>query len=415
MAKVFDLWGLYARVYDVLRSFTPYVKLQARVLDYLELIPNLEVLDLGCGTGNTIEKLVKTKPSPYHLKITGIERSAAMLERARKKLTGFGQVQLEQGSFDVLAACDKRYDRIISVNGLYAAENPLGALRHWHELLADGGLLVVINPFVPRLWPVFQEYFRDLWQSKDFKGFLNFVFRLPAWLFLITINLSIARQVRQRVFHFLPPQTLKQLAEETGFQVLGQELVYGKGSVLLSLQKQTAAPVHRAQRPKELEQAYRLRYDIYCGEIGSLSPLDYPTGMEMDRFDPYAVHFIARIDKQIVGCIRVVPDYGRGFLLEEHFEIPPEIAKEIEREKTLEISRAILLPEARDGTLFFQLLQAAADWGLSHGYSHFVGVSIEKIWNSFLRNGWQLRIWAEYKEYHNTLSAPAIIYPPKKQ
>ena len=409
------IWNLYALVYDVLRGFTPYRKLQNRVVEYLELIPHLTVLDLGCGTGNTIENIVGLPVKPYGLKIRGMERSPAMISRARKKLAGFSGVELQEGSFDALANHGERYDRIISVNGLYAAKDPLETLGLWFDLLEDGGLLVLVNPFVPRLWPIFQEHFGDLWSKKDIKGFLEFALHFPAWAILIAINLSIAKQAKHRVFHFLHPKDLQEIAQAAGFRVLKQELIYGDGSVIMSLQKETGALIRRAQRPSELEQVYKLRYAVYCGEIKSLDAFDYPDKMETDRFDPFSAHFLAKEGQELVGCIRVLSDSGRGFLLEddEEFAIPEELS--LAREKTLEISRWIVVPAKRGTGVWLSLASKVVEWSRCRGYENLIMAAQKKLWEGLCKNGLEVRLWSCFKEYHRTISAAGLVWTNAKK
>jgi len=43
----------------------------------------------------------------------------------------------------------------------------------------------------------------------------------------------------------------------------------------------------RADTPALLEEAFRLRYEVYCGEgcLPGFDPLDYPDGLERDIYD----------------------------------------------------------------------------------------------------------------------------------
>ncbi|MGH8567684.1 MAG: GNAT family N-acyltransferase, partial [Gammaproteobacteria bacterium] len=43
----------------------------------------------------------------------------------------------------------------------------------------------------------------------------------------------------------------------------------------------------RADTPDLLEEAFRLRYEVYCGEgcLPGFDPLDYPDGLERDIYD----------------------------------------------------------------------------------------------------------------------------------
>ena len=74
----FDLW---AEVYD--EQANPLTALEERVLS--RVLPPLrgrDVLDAGCGTGRWLKRIAISEPRS----LTGIDASAAMLERARAKL-----------------------------------------------------------------------------------------------------------------------------------------------------------------------------------------------------------------------------------------------------------------------------------------------------------------------------------------
>ncbi len=61
--------------------------------------------------------------------------------------------------------------------------------------------------------------------------------------------------------------------------------------------------------PSSQQEAYALRYDIYCLERGFLDPQAYEDKLETDAYDPQSILFGAR-DRQgdIIGTIRLVLD-----------------------------------------------------------------------------------------------------------
>ncbi len=431
-AEAAGFWNFYARIYDLLNTFSPYIKMQKAVIKSLQLINNLTIIDASCGTGNTLKRLLVSRKEYFGLKLVGLDFSRAMLQRAKKKLAGIAQLRLWLGNFDNLPepnTCPtegekltqdealgfgKKYDRIISVNSLYISPNPQKTLRHWYESLEDGGLAVIANPFVPKLGPIWREFFMSLWRDKNVKDLMVFILLSPAWLTLTAINVWIAYQGRKNVYHFLEPEALEALVIAAGFKVLSRELIYGGGSVLLCLQKETGSAIRRAQTPSEIEEVYRLRYTVYCEEMKSVDSALFSNRQEIDCFDLYAIHFIVRDGDEIVGSARVITDSGMGFLLEEFFCLPVEISNQAVRKKTLEISRVALIPEYRGGGYFIELMSEVVCYGNSHGYFSYIGVSTARIWNTFIKNKWRIAIWDSYIEYHNTISCPAIISRPIK-
>lgn len=66
--------------------------------------------------------------------------------------------------------------------------------------------------------------------------------------------------------------------------------------------------VERADSPEKIEQALRLRYDVYCRENAFLDPQAFPQQMEHDEFDARAVHhlLIHKDSGAVAGTIRVL-------------------------------------------------------------------------------------------------------------
>jgi len=68
---------------------------------FLDRLPKLlsetnrkDLLVIGCGTGNEIERFVR---APEHWKITGVDPSPEMIKQAREKLQNYGNVTLIEG------------------------------------------------------------------------------------------------------------------------------------------------------------------------------------------------------------------------------------------------------------------------------------------------------------------------------
>lgn len=403
------LWTVYAHCYDFLRFLHPYQRLQGKVVSLLRPISCLRILDLGCGTGNTILEIQKLRL--WKTEITAVDSSSAMLNRAKYKLRQSIKFAA-RGLDEFLKNCQESFDRIIAVNSLYGAASPEFVLKKIYEFLEDGGIAVVANPCRPKPSAVFKEHLKIVWQEKNFPEMARFVSLLPVWCFIFLVNLRIAVLARSQKFHFLPPMELETLFKKAGFKIITSEIVYGGTVALFSVQKDTGATVRRAQTPEEIEAIYALRYGVYCHEIKSLKEEDYPDGKERDRFDPYAMHFMARNRQELTGCIRLLPDYGEGFLLEEEFSLPEYLAAQ--KEKTLEISRWIVAAPFRGNGLWRALVEEAIRLSRRLGYTHLIMVAQEKLWQGLKKRGWEIELWSKYRNYHNTYSAPGEFFPPQR-
>ena len=63
-----------------------------------------------------------------------------------------------------------------------------------------------------------------------------------------------------------------------------------------------------ARESHEIEEAYRLRYQVYCLDRGFEEATACPSGMEKDRFDDYALHSLLaeRTSRRTIGTVRLV-------------------------------------------------------------------------------------------------------------
>lgn len=90
-----------------------------------------------------------------------------------------------------------------------------------------------------------------------------------------------------------------------------------------------------------MELAYRLRFEVYCRDCSFLRAEDYPDSLEMDEYDPSALHALAfNLQQELVGYSRLVmPDACGLFPWQSHCcellpgaELPPpESCAEVSR------------------------------------------------------------------------------------
>ncbi|MGV9842823.1 class I SAM-dependent methyltransferase [Streptomyces fungicidicus] len=98
-----------------------------------------DVLDLGCGTGS----LALLAAGQGH-RVTGVDRSPAMVALAREKLGGRDAVFLV-GDAAAPPVGEERYDTVLVRHVLWTLPEPDRALRHWRDLLRPGGRLVLVE------------------------------------------------------------------------------------------------------------------------------------------------------------------------------------------------------------------------------------------------------------------------------
>jgi N-acyl amino acid synthase of PEP-CTERM/exosortase system len=92
--------------------------------------------------------------------------------------------------------------------------------------------------------------------------------------------------------------------------------------------------------PDRLQEAYRLRFQVYCHECHFLKESDYPQGYETDEFDPFSAHFGAfDSEDRMVGSVRLILPCASRFPIEEHCPALEVDRNLIPRENCAEVSR----------------------------------------------------------------------------
>jgi SAM-dependent methyltransferase len=119
------------------------------ILEHLQPVPGLEVLELGCGTGQ------QTLPVARAIGDTGrvlaVDASSEALARLRTSAGAArigARIELLRGDFDDLArrSCNRSFDRVLSCYALYYARAPASVLRAVHSVLRPGGILFYCGP-----------------------------------------------------------------------------------------------------------------------------------------------------------------------------------------------------------------------------------------------------------------------------
>jgi ubiquinone/menaquinone biosynthesis C-methylase UbiE len=175
-ARVDELYRRHARFYDATRRFI--LPDRRAAVEWLDVRAGDRVIDFACGTGLNVSHLRRSSPA----RITGIDCSDAMLQRAARKL---GDVHLVLGDAATVTL-PATAERIVCTYGLSMMDDWRDAVRNMHRHLTPDGVLVILDfhplrgpaaPFDPILhwWlgrfgvrsetdfePLLRELFRDV-------------------------------------------------------------------------------------------------------------------------------------------------------------------------------------------------------------------------------------------------------------
>lgn len=240
--KYKSLWQLYALGYDaVMLQLLPYRQLMEEVKRALAPEKNWHILDAGCGTGNFLFHLLQDCPG---IKARGVDYSAAMLNRARKKMEKDSlkdkELLFQEGNLNEgLPFRDEEFDGAICVNVLYAVNKPEFLLEEIYRVLRKKGRLILVTPpFQPRMGAVFKEHLSILKQKEQSLWLLKLCWQILSLLpFLIIFLLANCFIKSSKAFHFLTEEQLSSLAKKCGFNVVSIKAVYGGQDWLLEAEK----------------------------------------------------------------------------------------------------------------------------------------------------------------------------------
>lgn len=132
----------FSHLYDVFfgRVFYPRI---ARVVRSLKIEPGARVLELGVGTGLSLDAY------PSHCQVTGIDLAPDMLERAQDRVNrnGWRHVTLSQGNALDLTYEDDSFDYVMAFHVISVVPDPTRMLLEAQRVCRPGGLIVIINHF----------------------------------------------------------------------------------------------------------------------------------------------------------------------------------------------------------------------------------------------------------------------------
>jgi phosphatidylethanolamine/phosphatidyl-N-methylethanolamine N-methyltransferase len=138
--------GVYdklAKVYDL--TFGPTLhpgRLQA--IERMNIQPGERVLEVGVGTG------INLSLYPSEAKITGIDYTASMLEKARERVAkkGMRNVRLLQMDAADLKFPDNAFDIVYAPYLISVVPDPVKVAQEMHRVCRPGGRIIFLNHFL---------------------------------------------------------------------------------------------------------------------------------------------------------------------------------------------------------------------------------------------------------------------------
>jgi len=130
-----------------------------------------------------------------------------------------------------------------------------------------------------------------------------------------------------------------------------------------------------ATSAQEIEQAMRLRYEVFVEEEKNMR-MRNEEGLEQDAYDAYCDHLIVKDleEDRVIGTYRLLPGErardGIGFYSETEFDLS---AYEPYARQTLELGRSCIAPAYRGGKAIQLLWEGIAGYIQERNYSYLIG------------------------------------------
>jgi putative hemolysin len=142
-----------------------------------------------------------------------------------------------------------------------------------------------------------------------------------------------------------------------------------------SAPQQSNLSVMLASNSSEIEQAMRLRYQVFVEEEKNMQMLN-ETGLEQDEYDVYCDHLIVKdLDSErIIGTYRLLPGKRAikniGFYSETEFDLS---SFQEQKTEALELGRSCIDPAYRGGRAIQMLWEGIAGYISEHNYRYLIG------------------------------------------
>ncbi len=117
-------------------------------LNHVQIEPNFNILDVGCGGGKTISKLANQADKG---RVFGIDYSRDMVAYSRqenKKLVDEGRIQLVQCSVDKLSFQEELFDLVTAIETYYFWSNLQETFNEIKRVLKPTGTLLIISEMI---------------------------------------------------------------------------------------------------------------------------------------------------------------------------------------------------------------------------------------------------------------------------
>jgi putative hemolysin len=169
-----------------------------------------------------------------------------------------------------------------------------------------------------------------------------------------------------------------------------------------------------ARHGDEVQQAQRLRFNVFAGEMGARLSTAFP-GLDVDLFDNYCEHLIVRetVTQEVVGTYRVLTPAQAKRVGSTYTDTEFDLVRlRGVRDRMVELGRSCVHPAHRHGGVIMALWGALAEFMDRNQLDMMIGcASIPLLQNGVVEGDTAASIWNKVRQTH--LAAPQFRVRPR--
>ena len=109
-------------------------------LSHVEIHDDADILDIGCGGGRNIQRLLRAAPKGHVTGIDPSETAVSMSFALNREAIADGRCDVYEGTADILPFGDNRFDLVMASETMYFWKNPDECVREILRVLKPGGI-----------------------------------------------------------------------------------------------------------------------------------------------------------------------------------------------------------------------------------------------------------------------------------
>lgn len=138
-----DTYDKVAKAEEALWFYEGRRRIAARLIACYSQLPVNHMLDVGCGSGHTLQILGRAAQ-----RVVGMDVSRQALNYSRQR----GLSQLFEGDAAILAVANEAFDLVMALDVIEHCADDAAVLREMYRALRPGGLCYIMAPALMFLW-----------------------------------------------------------------------------------------------------------------------------------------------------------------------------------------------------------------------------------------------------------------------